>query len=330
MDREISAEIIQKLKDSPSWLMLCHENPDADTLGSALALYSLGKRLGKNVRVAAKEIVPSRYSFLPLCENFEVIPIISKDDVRDTLVLSIDTSTLQRAIPGLFDALEGLDSINIDHHGDNKRYCRFNLVDPQASATAEIIIDLFDEAGWSIEEGEAVCLYAALSTDNGNFRFSSTTPKSHRCAAKLLEAGAQPAVIDDYVNENLSLSVLKLWGLALSRTEIFSDGRGAIFWLEKKDFEAANADASMVDGLVNKLLRLTGVKVAVFLTEIDGANKVSIRTKSPYSARELSSLFGGGGHIQAAGAKIPGTFEEALIKIRTEAERYADNRPASS
>ncbi len=324
-------EVTEKLKENEAWIVICHENPDGDTLGCGMALYSLGRRLGKRVRVIGKDRLPCRYTFLSYSEDYETVPILSSEDAYGSLIVCVDTSTAERSVRGLAELLkDGADAVNIDHHGDNAFYCPHNLVVNDASATAEIITDLLIRGGWGITAGEAEALYAGLITDNGNFRFRSTTPHSHMCAARLLEAGADPAKVDDYVNENLSIAGLKLWGLALSRTEVFADGAGAMFWLKEADFEAAGADASVVDGLVNMLLRISGIKVAVFLSVVNGVNKASIRTRLPYNARELAAVFGGGGHIQAAGAVIPGTFDEALVKIRAEAERYAADRiPAS-
>lgn len=327
---EKTNEAAKKLGDSPDWLIVCHENPDGDTLGCGLALYSLGKRLGKHVCVTGRNGIPDRYSFLPFSADFERKDSISLKEAEGKLIICVDASTAARCLPGLEDAVKVSDSMNIDHHGDNHNYCRFNFVDDEASATAEIVTDIFTAGGWGINEEEAVCLYTALSTDNGNFRFNSTTSRSHICASKLLEAGVRPSVIDDYVNENMSLRVLRLWGLAFSRAEVFADGRCAVFWLDKADFKSSDTDSSYVDGLVNMLLRIMGVKIALFLTEVEDTNKVSIRTRPPYSARELAALFGGGGHVQAAGAKIAGSFSEALAKLRTEAERYASYRASAS
>lgn len=321
--------IKEKLDSENKWVILCHENPDGDTMGCGLALYSLGKRLGKSVRVMGRDPIPGSYSFLPYYMDFECCMQIREEDVRDALLICVDTSTAERSMPGLKEVLPLVDSINIDHHGDNHRYCRSNLVDPDASATAEIITDLLTESGWGIEESEAICLYTGLSTDNGNFRFGTTTPRSHICAAKLLEAGVKPAVIDEYVNENMTPEILKLWGVAYSRTEMFSDGRGALFWLNEEDFKEAGAGPSAVDGLVNMLLRLKGVKVALFMTEVNGENKVSIRTKAPYVARDIASVFGGGGHLQAAGAKVRGKFRDVIASLKAQAEKYIDDRAAA-
>lgn len=329
MHMAVIREVIKKFSSSDKWVILCHENPDGDTMGCGLAIFSLGKRLGKKVRVMGRDPIPERYWFLPYYQDFECCKEILEDDILDALLICVDTSTAARSMPGLGEVLSVADSINIDHHGDNHLYCKLNLVDPDASASAELITELLTEGGWGIEESEAICLYTGLSTDNGNFRFASTTARSHICAAKLLEAGVRPDVIDEYVNENMTPAILKLWGLAYIRTEMFSNGRGALFWLKKEDFEDAGADSSAVDGLVNMLLRITGVKVALFLTEVNGENKASIRTKAPYAARDIASLFGGGGHIQAAGAKINGKLEDAIRSLKAEAEKYINDRTAA-
>ncbi len=329
MGMTVMGAVIEKFKSNDKWVILCHENPDGDTLGSGLALYSLGKRLGKKVRVMGRDVIPERYKFLPYHDDFECCREIKEDDIKNALLICVDTSTAARSTPGLKEVLPIADSINIDHHGDNHLFCKLNLVDTDASATAEIITEMLIEGGWGIEYEEAVSLYAGLATDNGNFRFASTTARSHLCAARLLEAGVKPAVMDGYLNENITLSVLKLWGLAYTRTEMFSDDSGALFWLRKEDFEAAGADLSAVDGLVNMLLRITGVKMALFLTEVGSENKLSIRTKAPFTARDIASVYGGGGHLQAAGAKLEGKFDDALASVKAEAEKYIANRTAA-
>lgn len=329
MDMAVMREVIEKFNSSKKWVILCHENPDGDTMGCGLALYSLGKRLDKDVRIMGRDPIPGGYRFLPYYQDFECCKEITEEEIKNSLIICVDTSTAARSMPGLEKVLLIADSINIDHHGDNHLYCKLNLVDPDVSASAELITELLIEGGWGIEEGEAICLYTGLSTDNGNFRFGTTTARSHLCAARLLEAGVKPDVIDEHVNENMTPSILKLWGCAYTRTEMFSNGKGAMFWLKKEDFEEAGADSSAVDGLVNMLLRITGVKVALFLTEINGENKVSIRTKAPCVAREIASVFGGGGHLQAAGAKIAGTFQNAVDSVKAEAEKYIDDRAAA-
>ncbi|MDO5562302.1 MAG: DHH family phosphoesterase [Synergistaceae bacterium] len=321
------AEILKLMRTSSSWLLLCHENPDGDTLGCALALYSLALRLGKDVKICGKSQFPSRYDFLPYADKYTRIPKVGDAYTDGTLVISVDTSTLARSV----DGLSGLNApiVNIDHHADNEKYGTVNLVIPEASATAEIVTDLFVNGGFGVTQGEANALYVGLSTDNGNFRFTSTTPHSHICASKLLTAGADQAKMDDFVNENLTMPILKLWGRAFMNTELLREGKVALFWLRNADMHNADADASSVDGLVNMLMRIRGVMIGAFLCETSAANKVSIRTRTPYNARDIAGLFGGGGHACAAGAKIIGAFDDALSKLRAELEKYVDDRDTS-
>jgi phosphoesterase RecJ-like protein len=326
----IVSQITDKLKRYDNWIILCHESPDGDTVGCGLALYSLGMQLGKNVSICGKNAVPDRYTFLPHSETFEPRGQISIEDVKNALVICVDTSTAERCLPGIDEVVASgaADTINIDHHGDNTKYCGLNLIDSRASATAEIVTGIIKSC-WTITKDEAICLYTALSTDNGNFRFSSTTPQSHLCAAELLGTGIDPSYIDDCVNENMNAGILKLWGIAFSRTETFVDGTAALFWLRTDDFAATNTDTSASDGLVNMLLRIKGIKIALILSETNGTNKASIRTRQPYSARDIAAVFGGGGHIQAAGARIAGNFNEALKKLKAETVKYV-NRVSSS
>lgn len=322
--RNLSAAA-QLMKESKSWLIVVHEHSDGDTLGCGLAVYMLGARLGKKVRIIGKDPIPASYGFMPCSDMYERIGAVTFDDVMDTLVICVDTSSPERSVGNLCKAVEVTDSINIDHHGDNRLCCDVDLVVAEASATAEIVTDLFETGGWKISTDEALCLYVGLVTDNGNFRFKSTTSKSHECAAKLLSAGVDPSYADDRITQNMTPEILKLWGTAFCRTETFAGDEAAIFWLTGDDFKKAGADAASVDGLVNMLMRICGVKIAAFLSDLAGQNKLSVRTRMPYSARDIASAFGGGGHIQAAGAKVDGTFEDALKKVRSEIEKHVCN-----
>lgn len=320
---KLLAEALKKMREHDSWLIVVHENPDGDTLGCGLALYSMGLRMGKDVRIIGKSALPDSYCFLPFSGSYEQVQELTGGDMRGgSLVICADISTAERGVGGLGYA----NVINIDHHGDNKLYAELNVVVPEASATAEIIVDLFRLSGLPLERDEAACLYTALVTDNGNFRFRSTTPNSHICAARLLETGIDPSELDDRINRNMTVGVMKLWGDAFCRVETFAGGRAAMFWLNGDDFKRAGADFSATDGLVNLLMRLGGVDIALLLTEYEGAAKLSIRTREPYSAREISAEWGGGGHIQAAGAKINATVEEARKILKDRVAKYVIDR----
>ncbi|MEG1502148.1 MAG: bifunctional oligoribonuclease/PAP phosphatase NrnA [Synergistaceae bacterium] len=314
----------EKMKDCNDWVIICHENPDGDTLCSGLSLYSLGTRLGKNVRVLGKDPFPSRYQFLPYASIYErYSETVSYD--KSSLFINVDVGNEERGIPAL--TTQAINSLNIDHHGDNNEYMGINIVDPTASATVEIVCDIicsFEEL--TMTKDEAELLYVGLVTDNGNFRFSSTTSKSHRCASILLDAGLDPSYIDDVLNENLTQESLILWGKAFLRTETYLNGIVASFWLTKDELDHANAEISTLDGIVNMLMRIKGIKIAVFIYFDEFNAKISIRTKDMYSAREIATSLGGGGHVRAAGAKMLGNMDEIKSKVRMEIIKYANFR----
>ncbi|MBR4400375.1 MAG: DHH family phosphoesterase [Synergistes sp.] len=323
-------EVLSKMKKYASWSIICHENPDGDTLGSSFALCSLGLREGKKVSVLSKSMLPDVFSFFPHYGEAVVGECADPQKAAGSLLIVVDTSTEGRALTNLKELLSSCaDSVNIDHHKDNTMFAASNLVVPGASAAAEIVTRLMEAYGSGITKEEASALYTALTTDNGSFRFNSTSVESHRCAQVLLAAGADPAAIDDRINENMTCGILRLWGKALSRTEVFADGRCAFFCLREKEISDAGAVPNSLDGLVNMLLRIRGVKAALFLAEIDGRNKLSVRSRAPYSAREIAAVFGGGGHDGAAGARIGGDFNSAAARVKEEAEKYARSRDSA-
>lgn len=316
-------EVLKKMKKYVSWSILCHENPDGDTLGSAFALYSLGRREGKTVSIFSKNRLPDVYSFFTCYGEAFTGESADPKKVEGSLLIVVDTSTEERTVSNLKELLSVCaDSVNIDHHGDNTMFAASNLVDRTASAAAEVVTRLMEAYGAGITKEEATALYTALTTDNGSFRYNSTSAESHRCAQVLLSAGADPAAIDDRINENMTDAILRLWGKALMRTEVFADGKCAFFCLSRSEISEAVADPAALDGLVNMLLRIKGVKIALFLAESSGRNKLSIRSRVPYSARALAAVFGGGGHTGAAGAKLDGDFGAAAARVKEEAEKY--------
>lgn len=331
LEQETIDKIKLRLDKYDNWLLLTHEAIDGDTLGCALALYSLAQRHGKSARIIGKSSMPDKYVFLPFAENYEQKENLTGADVTDeTLIIFVDTSTLERSVGGLSGLINANNSINIDHHGDNHLYAGLNVVAANASATAEIIVEIMRRYGCELNKNEATCLYTALVTDNGNFKFKYTTPYSHLCAAWLLEAGFDHAELEDRITQNMTIEIMRLWGETLQRVEIFAGGIAAISWLSDADFAKANADAAATDGLVNMLLRLKGVDIALLLSSLDNIPKLSVRTRLPNSAREIASAVGGGGHIQAAGAKMNMTMEEALEIVRnTVIEYVADRTPTT-
>jgi phosphoesterase RecJ-like protein len=209
-----------------------------------------------------------------------------------------------------------------------------------------MVTELMVASPWGIEPDEAEALYVAMVSDNGGFRFASTTLKSHDCAMVLLRAGVMPGKVSDKLESNMPLGALRLWGRAMSRAETFAGGLAAIYWLEASDFGETGAPRDATENLVNFLLRLKGVKMAALCSESpsgeppigeplsgespDGVPcrpernfRVSVRARSPYNAREVAARFGGGGHDLAAGCSIgASSAREAVSLVKEEISRH--------
>lgn len=322
-------EIIDVLDRAVKWLVLSHEKPDGDTTGCAAAVARLGIRLSKEVTLGGPDPCHEQYEFLLDGMNFRILREIPAGFiVGDSAIICLDTSTADRAVHGVIEASSSCPVINIDHHPDNERFGTVNWIDATASATGEMITEMLSSSPWGVDKQEAEALYVAIVTDNGDFRFPSATVRSHECAISLMESGAVPSRLAAILEASLSSEVLRLWGRALSRTELFAGGRAAVYWLGLDDFEANGVTRGDTNGLVNFLLKIKGVRLAALCSETDDGVRVNLRTRPPFSARDVAVVFGGGGHELASGCTIKAPMSEALALLRLEMERNAARHPA--
>lgn len=309
-------KVVQILMGSPTWIILVHEKPDGDTLGSGSALYQRALTLGKDCVWGGPDPLPRVFSFLAGSEDYSILRSLSESTSgSDNVVIVLDTSNPSRTISGLGSDHLSMPVINIDHHGDNSMFGSINVVDDKASAVGEIILDLYARAGWDLSPGEAEALFAAISTDTGFFRFPCTSNKTFQAASLLLSAGADIPEIYKKIYENRTLGGLRLWGEGLRRARIFQNGLLCTTFLRKTDFENFSADREESENLVNALLSVSGVFIAALILEDDGFCRVSIRTRAPVDARFLAEFWGGGGHIRASGCRIVGTVEDVENSI---------------
>lgn len=320
-------EIIEYLTSRKTWLVLVHEKPDGDTLGSSAALVSLGIRLGKNVLWGGCDGVPANYVFLTAGLPYEVFPRTPFERLKkDALIICVDTSTIDRSADGLRDALAEYTVLNIDHHADNECFGSLNWIDPTASAAGEMITELMAYSSWGITPFESKALYTAIISDNGGFRFSSTSVRSHECAIELLRAGARPHEIAEELDSSLTAGTLRLWGRAFSRAETFADGKAAIFWLTKEDFKETGCSQAETENLVNFLLRVKGTQLVALVSGENDSARVSLRARDPMNAQAVARLFGGGGHDLAAGCRVKGTVSSVLPGLRRTMEEHIESR----
>lgn len=294
----------EELRTRQRFLLTAHEGPDGDALGSLLGLHHILTQLGKDsvMFLAAKEFpLPIEYRFLPLEEVFHEAPA----DMADRTIVFLDCGNIDRMPVEFLTAGDNF-RINIDHHHDNTRFGDVNLVDVEASCTAEIVYDLAQLLGATITTEIASALYVGLITDTGKFMYENTNAHTHRVAAELIDAGVN--VDDTYrrLYEHVPLEKLKLVARALESIQRYCGNRLAISYITAADYEATGAGEEMTEGVIDHLRSIEGIKVAAVVRDLGNrgraARKVSLRSsEGDVDVSAIARLNGGGGHKRAAG-----------------------------
>jgi phosphoesterase RecJ-like protein len=307
----VSAEL--RVRDR--FLLTAHEGPDGDALGSLLGMHHLLTQLGKDsvMFLASKEFpLPIEYRFLPLEEVFHEAPA----DMADRTVIFLDCGNIDR-MPVDFLTDGGNDVINIDHHHDNTRFGDFNLVDVDASCTAEIVYDLAVLFGATITKEMASALYVGLITDTGKFMYENTSADTHRVAAALIDAGVD---IDDTYRrlyEHVPIEKLRLVARALDGIRRHCDDRLVLTYITAADYEATGAGEEMTEGVIDHLRSIDGTKVAAVIRDLGNrgraARKVSLRSsEGDVDVSAIARKNGGGGHKRAAGFSTDLELDELI------------------
>lgn len=314
-------EIAQLVKDNRSFLICGHVRPDADCIGSQLALYIALKRLGRRAEVWVEDEVPHTCLFLPASgEIRHSKPIEGKFDV--TFVLDTPNPERLGRFAGHVSKMPVM--VNIDHHPSNIRWGRYNWVDPRASATTELIYILLKEMGVEIDLELATCIYTGIITDTGRFCYSNTTVFTHRLAGEMLQCGVSPAKVSDRLYAQNRPVKIKLLGQVLSSLRIDDGGSLAWVWIRREMYDKTGAKSQDAEGFINYARDMEGVKVAVLLEEQTEGNhvRVSLRSRdSRIDVNKIAERFGGGGHAAAAGALIEGTDREVEDKLLDDIRR---------
>lgn len=316
-----------ELRSRSRFLLTAHEGPDGDALGSLLGLHKVLTQLGKDsvMFMAAKEFpLPVEYRFLPLEEVFHEAPA----DMADRTVVFLDCGNIDR-MPVEWLTAGGNDVINIDHHHDNTCFGTVNLVDVEASCTAEIVYDLALLLGAKITPEIASALYVGLITDTGKFMYENTNAHTHRVAADLIDAGVD--VDDTYrrLYEHVPIEKFRLVSRALDRISSHLDGRLAVSYITMADYAATGAGEEMTEGLIDNLRSIDGVKVAAVIRDLGNrgrsARKVSLRSSAgDVDVSAIARLNGGGGHKRAAGFSTDLEFDELVSFLAREVSAQLD------
>lgn len=294
--------VVQALRDQDDYVLMTHENPDGDALGSMLGLSLALRQLGKKTTMylPGPADIPHEFRFMPLEELVRGEP----DDLLGRPLIAVDAANESRLGHDGRLLEKAPYVVNIDHHHDNSRFGKANLVVPDASSTSEVLRDVMQELGVQLTPEIAEALYVALVTDTGRFQYANTTPKTLRLAAELLEAGADAHRVFQEVYETIELSKLKLMARALEHAEVFEGGRLVIAFLERKDFEESNASPGASEGVIDSLRAVEGVEMSALIQEApeNDRRRVSLRaSRDRLDVSEIARANGGGGHRQAAG-----------------------------
>lgn len=323
MTGEEARKIVEIVLNASELVLLCHVDPDGDAIGSLLGLGLALKAAGRQVSMVSPDGVPASYAFLPGAE--EVERTIEK--LRDTtVVIVLDCGDLER-LGALREKVAGHPLLlNIDHHPTNRGFGRYNLVDSQAAATAELVLSLLDHLQLPLSLPVAICLYTGLHTDTGGFRYENTSPRVHRAAERLLEVGVKPWEIADFVYDTKPLAQVLLIKEALSRLKLGCAGRLAWISLPRAVLQACGTDDT--SGLINYPRMIAGVEVALLFKETEeGTVRVGLRSRHVDVSR-LAFRFGGGGHARAAGCTLAGPLERAEEVMLEAAERALEEELA--
>jgi phosphoesterase RecJ-like protein len=309
----------QTIRDHDTFLVVAHENPDGDALGSLLGL-TLGLRtLGKDVvmYLAGSAPLPAEYKFLALDDLQRQVPA----DIGERVLLAVDCAN-ERRISEERSAVEGAAMIvDIDHHHDNSRFGEVNLIVDDASSTAEIVRDLLRELDVPLTPEIALPLYVGLVTDTGRFQYTNTTPKALRLAAELVEAGADVHGVFRHVYETVQFAKLKLLARALERAQLFEGGRFVVSYLLKDDFGAVGAEEPYSEGIIDHLRSVEGSEMVALIREPprgEGpARRISLRSShDEVDVSAIARVAGGGGHRQAAGFSSEKSIAEIIDFLR--------------
>ncbi|RVU54172.1 DHH family phosphoesterase [Anaerosphaera multitolerans] len=289
-----------------------HVNPDGDNIGSLLAMFKILKNLNKEVHLIINDEVPDSNKFLP---NLEYAEKSENLDLKSDLFIALDCADLDRLgrVKDLF--LDSETTINIDHHFSNTNFADLNIVNSKASATGELLYTIFENLKYPIDTEVATCLYTAIASDTGSFKYDSVTSYTFEVIAKLLTYGINKSEININLFQNRSLEKTKLLVKALNTLELFEENKIGVVTISDEIMLKLGAKISDADGIVEFIRDISGIEIAILLKEKKDNIRLSLRTKSFVNAINIASTFDGGGHIRAAGATIYLPLETAKEKV---------------
>lgn len=308
--REAIAGIADAIRARRRFVISSHVRPDGDAIGSQLAMAFALDALGKEVAIVNRDPVPGPLRAFPGTDRIQVADRV--EGQYDAAII-MECGTLERT------GVAGLDRafvINIDHHPGNAAYGDLNWFDAGAAACAEMVFDLIVALGVPISREIATHIYVGILTDTGSFHYSGISARTFDICRQLVEAGVDPPTVARAVFDSNTLGRLKLFGAVLSAIELEHDGRLAVMRVDQEMARAAGGTYEDTEGLINLPLTVREIRASVFFKEIGPSEyRVSLRSKGAIDVAEVAKRFGGGGHRNASGCTVEGSYAEARAQI---------------
>jgi phosphoesterase RecJ-like protein len=322
--------VVDTLRTHERFLLVTHENPDGDALGSIRAMKLALDALGKDsvAYLGGEMNIPREYAFLSLDWLQRELP----EDVAQRTVVALDCANEKRTLIADDVLARAPLVVDVDHHHDNTRFGGINLILPAASSTGEIVADLLRELGVPLTADIAEALYIAIVTDTGRFQYANTTKEAHLLAADFFDAGLDASRrkrVFQEIYESIEFAKLKLLARALDRARLYEGGRLIVTHLLREDFNELGVGEEYAEGIIDYLRAVDGAEMAATIREPpeppDAARRISMRSShDEIDVSAIARVRGGGGHRQAAGFSSEESVEEITEFIRQEFARAAE------
>ncbi|MFW5873111.1 MAG: DHH family phosphoesterase [Bacillota bacterium] len=298
-----------------SFLLIGHEDPDGDCLGSIFSFGLLLQNLGKKISVGLYKPLNDKYSFIKNNLDLECFIIDERTSLRSNNgIIALDSSDSERLGPAK-NLLKDQKVLNIDHHIDNKHFGDINYVSPDSAATGQIIYEIANYLNWSYDKNIAYYMSVAVLSDTGFLRYSNTDRSVIQMIDQMMAEGVNIYQINRDLYGKEKPKKLKLIGRALNNLTILENEKIAYLYLEKKDYDELGANFEDKEGIVNYARDIDNIEVGILFNEEDNRIKVSMRSNEYYPVNELAAEFGGGGHPKAAGCGINLKLEKAIKEV---------------
>ena len=321
-------EAAQALREARRITAVCHENPDADTIGAAVAICLIGERLGAETELVSADGIPPVFGFLPRVDGVRRRPELEPD-----LAVVCDAATLERVGRIARDEADWFARarlLNIDHHVSSNRFGQLNLVDPHAAATCEVLVRVVEALGIEPDEGLATALLTGIVRDSHGFSDPATSGDTLRAAARLVDVGAPLAFIHRRILSELPFATMALWGRILAGVGRAADGRIVHATLTQAMLDETGTEQHDADGLAEFLAMAKEADVTLLLRELGpDETRLSARTTEAVDATRITAPFGGGGHARRAGATVPAHLDAALPLVIEASREALDDAPAT-